>query len=231
MVNRLKLDEDPLGILVDQTRFRRIDIMADLNIPVEQAPVVALPTRTDDQILPLSKWVPVGKSNSVLDGLHDILYDSSYLHSAVLGHHEESCYGCTWKVKDRSSAYSKCQVYQTDHPSSENQAQHSSKDWFASSLLTRETFELFPDFGKGFKFSKYQQFLDEERGKAQKGGATESSEPTKVSKPKAAKATKPAGDKAPRAHRYYNHPKPKPSTNLTIQNGSQKRKSKLVKKP
>ncbi|GKB16153.1 hypothetical protein Tco_0850076 [Tanacetum coccineum] len=41
--------------------------MADLNIPVEQAPAVAPPTQTDDQILPLSKWVPIGKSNSVLD--------------------------------------------------------------------------------------------------------------------------------------------------------------------
>ncbi|GJS85613.1 retrovirus-related pol polyprotein from transposon TNT 1-94 [Tanacetum coccineum] len=48
------------------------DIMADLNIPtndapVEQAPAVTPPTRTDDQILPLSKWVPIGKSNCVLD--------------------------------------------------------------------------------------------------------------------------------------------------------------------
>ncbi|GKF06167.1 hypothetical protein Tco_0036835, partial [Tanacetum coccineum] len=48
------------------------DIMADLNIPandapVEQAPTVVPPTRTDDQILPLSKWVPIGKSNSILD--------------------------------------------------------------------------------------------------------------------------------------------------------------------
>ncbi|GKD59516.1 hypothetical protein Tco_1297025, partial [Tanacetum coccineum] len=46
--------------------------MADLNIPtidapVEQAPVVASPTRTDDQILPVSKWVPIGNSNCVLD--------------------------------------------------------------------------------------------------------------------------------------------------------------------
>ncbi|GJR86376.1 hypothetical protein Tco_0210387 [Tanacetum coccineum] len=46
--------------------------MADLNIPAdiapaEQAPAVAPPTRTDDQILPSSKWVPIGKSNSVLD--------------------------------------------------------------------------------------------------------------------------------------------------------------------
>ncbi|GKC07801.1 retrovirus-related pol polyprotein from transposon TNT 1-94 [Tanacetum coccineum] len=46
--------------------------MADLNFPandapMEQAPTIASPTRTDDHILPLSKWVPIGKSNCVLD--------------------------------------------------------------------------------------------------------------------------------------------------------------------
>ncbi|GKB98647.1 retrovirus-related pol polyprotein from transposon TNT 1-94, partial [Tanacetum coccineum] len=51
--------------------------MADMNIPMndvlaEQAPAIAPPTRTDDQILPLSKWVPIGKSNCVLDEpVHD----------------------------------------------------------------------------------------------------------------------------------------------------------------
>ncbi|GJT98452.1 retrovirus-related pol polyprotein from transposon TNT 1-94 [Tanacetum coccineum] len=48
------------------------DSMADLNIPVdispaEQAPAVAPPTRTDDQILLSSKWAHIGMSNSVLD--------------------------------------------------------------------------------------------------------------------------------------------------------------------
>ncbi|GJV30753.1 hypothetical protein Tco_1391153 [Tanacetum coccineum] len=48
------------------------DIMADLNIlandaHVEQAPAVVAPTIMDDQILPLSKWVPIGKSNCVLN--------------------------------------------------------------------------------------------------------------------------------------------------------------------
>ncbi|GKC75295.1 hypothetical protein Tco_1126069, partial [Tanacetum coccineum] len=52
--------------------YTYVDIMADLNIPandapVEQAPAVAPPTRIDDQILPLNKWVPIGKSNNVLD--------------------------------------------------------------------------------------------------------------------------------------------------------------------
>ncbi|GJV32823.1 retrovirus-related pol polyprotein from transposon TNT 1-94 [Tanacetum coccineum] len=40
--------------------------MADMNmpandVPAEQAPAIAPPTRTDDQILPSSKWVPIGK--------------------------------------------------------------------------------------------------------------------------------------------------------------------------
>ncbi|GJV79733.1 retrovirus-related pol polyprotein from transposon TNT 1-94 [Tanacetum coccineum] len=116
MVDRLKLDGDPLGIPIDQTRFRsmvgslmyltasRPDLlfavcmcaswsskkqkstaistteaeyiamsgcytMADVNVnaPAEQAPAMAPPTRTDDQILPRSRWVAVGKSNCYLD--------------------------------------------------------------------------------------------------------------------------------------------------------------------
>ncbi|GJR33935.1 retrovirus-related pol polyprotein from transposon TNT 1-94 [Tanacetum coccineum] len=56
--------------------------MADLNIladiaPAEQAPAVVLPTRTDDQILPSSKWVHIGKSNSVLDFWDTMCFNSS----------------------------------------------------------------------------------------------------------------------------------------------------------
>ncbi|GJW84218.1 hypothetical protein Tco_0157363 [Tanacetum coccineum] len=47
------------------------DTMGDMNIhakcSAEQASAIAPPTRTDDQILPSSKWVPIGKSNCVLD--------------------------------------------------------------------------------------------------------------------------------------------------------------------
>nr|GEV53235.1 retrovirus-related Pol polyprotein from transposon TNT 1-94 [Tanacetum cinerariifolium] len=50
----------------------RLDTMADMNIlvndaPAKQAPAVAPPTRTDDQILPLSNCRPIDKSNCVLD--------------------------------------------------------------------------------------------------------------------------------------------------------------------
>ncbi|GKE05736.1 hypothetical protein Tco_1397754, partial [Tanacetum coccineum] len=42
-------------------------IMVDVNAPVEQAPALAPPTRTDEQILPRIRWVPIGKSNCYLD--------------------------------------------------------------------------------------------------------------------------------------------------------------------
>ncbi|GKE04564.1 hypothetical protein Tco_1396582, partial [Tanacetum coccineum] len=42
-------------------------IMADVNAPVEKAPALAPPTRTDEQILPRIRWVPIRKSNCYLD--------------------------------------------------------------------------------------------------------------------------------------------------------------------
>nr|GEU70142.1 monodehydroascorbate reductase [Tanacetum cinerariifolium] len=41
--------------------------MADVNAPADQAPTMAPPTRTDDQIKPHIRWVPIGKSNCYLD--------------------------------------------------------------------------------------------------------------------------------------------------------------------
>nr|GEU68557.1 retrovirus-related Pol polyprotein from transposon TNT 1-94 [Tanacetum cinerariifolium] len=125
MVDQLKMNEDPLGIPVDQTRFRSMvssimyltasrsdlvfsvcmcarthaevhpevlsslainwlaghprnrkalrslnrDTMADVNVnaPAGQAPIMAPPVRTDDQILTHIIWVTIGKSNCYLD--------------------------------------------------------------------------------------------------------------------------------------------------------------------
>ncbi|GJY66228.1 hypothetical protein Tco_0468466 [Tanacetum coccineum] len=51
-----------------QTRASQ-NTMADVNVnaPAEQAPAMAPPTRTNDQILPRIRWVPVVKSNCYLD--------------------------------------------------------------------------------------------------------------------------------------------------------------------
>ncbi|GJR87620.1 zf-CCHC domain-containing protein [Tanacetum coccineum] len=54
MVDRLKLDEDPLGIPVDQTRYR--DNMANENVPA------LAPTIFDYQILPFSAWVSLERA-------------------------------------------------------------------------------------------------------------------------------------------------------------------------
>nr|GEV30432.1 retrovirus-related Pol polyprotein from transposon TNT 1-94 [Tanacetum cinerariifolium] len=45
------------------------DTMADVNVnaPAGQTPTMAPPVRTDDQILPHIRWVPIGKSNCHLD--------------------------------------------------------------------------------------------------------------------------------------------------------------------
>ncbi|GKB27196.1 retrovirus-related pol polyprotein from transposon TNT 1-94 [Tanacetum coccineum] len=50
------------------------DTMADVNVnaPAEQAPAMAPPTRTDDQILPRIRWVPIGKRNCYLDTIPSI---------------------------------------------------------------------------------------------------------------------------------------------------------------
>nr|GEW49405.1 retrovirus-related Pol polyprotein from transposon TNT 1-94 [Tanacetum cinerariifolium] len=47
----------------------RLDTMGDVNVnaPADQAPTMAPPTRTDDQILPHIRWVPIGKSNCYMD--------------------------------------------------------------------------------------------------------------------------------------------------------------------
>nr|GEU89729.1 retrovirus-related Pol polyprotein from transposon TNT 1-94 [Tanacetum cinerariifolium] len=57
--------------------------MADMNIhmtdaPAEQAHAIAPPTRTDDQILPSSNWMPIGRSNCVLDQFWDTMCFNSY---------------------------------------------------------------------------------------------------------------------------------------------------------
>nr|GEU96474.1 retrovirus-related Pol polyprotein from transposon TNT 1-94 [Tanacetum cinerariifolium] len=72
----------------------RLDTMADMNIPAtdapaEQAYAIAPPTRTDDQIFSSSNWVPIGKSNYVLDEFWDTMCfnSSTRLYSCQLDEH------------------------------------------------------------------------------------------------------------------------------------------------
>ncbi|GJW83778.1 monodehydroascorbate reductase [Tanacetum coccineum] len=64
---------DVVGIEMcdDGIRVLELDLntMADVNVnaPAEQSPAMAPPARTDDQILPRIRWVPIGKRNCYLD--------------------------------------------------------------------------------------------------------------------------------------------------------------------
>nr|GEV71747.1 copia protein [Tanacetum cinerariifolium] len=75
--------------------------------------------------------------------------------------------------------------------------------------------------------AKYQQYLDVKHGKAEEGRATESLKATKGTKPKAAKATKLAGDKASTLTSTQ-PPKPKPAPTHSSK-VVPKKKQKLVK--
>ncbi|GJS48067.1 retrovirus-related pol polyprotein from transposon TNT 1-94 [Tanacetum coccineum] len=85
--------------------------------------------------------------------------------------------------------------------------------------------------------AKYQQILDAERGKAEEGGATESSKATKVTKPKAAKVIKPAGDPAPKKRKMVKEtlddPLPAKRSNVGLVGKRRKAKSplRLINKP
>ncbi|GJW35965.1 retrovirus-related pol polyprotein from transposon TNT 1-94, partial [Tanacetum coccineum] len=63
-----RLQEGEEGVFM-LNHHQNLDTMADVNVnaPAEQAPAMAPPTRTDDQILPRIRWVPIGKSNCYLD--------------------------------------------------------------------------------------------------------------------------------------------------------------------
>nr|GEX02461.1 hypothetical protein [Tanacetum cinerariifolium] len=45
------------------------NIMDAANVPAKNTPTLDPPVRSDDQILPYSSWVPIGRSNCVLDPL------------------------------------------------------------------------------------------------------------------------------------------------------------------
>ncbi|GJX40461.1 retrovirus-related pol polyprotein from transposon TNT 1-94 [Tanacetum coccineum] len=315
-------------------------IMADLNIPVGQAPAVAPPPRTDDQILSLIKWVPIGKSNNVLDVykpqrnpifpiavalLKNTNFFRAFTTSSTIPaiyiqqfwdtmsfNSSTGLYSCQpneqWfnlhkdilrdalnitpandnnpLVAPPSSGYAK-QLDLTDprhqknlataargkkktahllipsvrftkliihhlrtkhniHPRTGSPLHYSHEESILNTLRFvgkdgREIFgmpipdALLTDEIKGAPYygdyqehvAKYQQFLDEERGKAEKGGATESSEATKVTKAKAAKVNKPAGDNALKPSATQ-PPKPKP-TSTQPSKAVLEKKCKLVK--
>ncbi|GJZ98799.1 retrovirus-related pol polyprotein from transposon TNT 1-94 [Tanacetum coccineum] len=191
---------------------RDLILWLNLNIPTNEAPFDKLllshsTYRTDDHYFVQATV-----------GLHGILYDSGYLHSAILGHHEEFVQSIQTFLTDRKNlATTSRGKKKTDLlliPTSDSRLLiiHllENNTTFIQGLDGREIFRMpIPDAlltdGREIKgapyyidyqehVAKYQQILDAERGKAEEGRAAESSKATKVTKPKAAKVTKPVGD-------------------------------------
>nr|GEV05341.1 ribonuclease H-like domain-containing protein [Tanacetum cinerariifolium] len=144
-------------------------------------------------------------------------------------HPEESCYGLSWEKEDHSSAHLKhwftkliihhLKIKYNIHPRSGSPLHYSYNESVLNTLryVGKDGREIFgmpiPDalitdeiIGAPYydeyqeHVAKYQKHLDAEHGNVVKGGETESSKDSKVTKPKAAKATKLASD-----------PKPKPA--------------------
>nr|GEV40488.1 hypothetical protein [Tanacetum cinerariifolium] len=190
--------------------------MADMNSPIndapaEQVPAIAPPTRTDDQILPSREWVPIGKSNCALDVQKPHMSPIFRVVVAIL------------KTTNLFNAFTASFMIPAIYIQQFwNTMQYGSSTgmykYFALGILMsvrkdgRETFGMpildalltdeikrAPYYGKYLEHvTMYQQYHNEERGKAEEGGVTKSPKATKVTKPKEAKQTKPSTPKAPK---------------------------------
>ncbi|GJZ67442.1 monodehydroascorbate reductase [Tanacetum coccineum] len=99
------------------------DIMVDVNAPIEQAPAVVPPTRTDEQILPRIRWVPIGKSNYYLDAEKAFTASSTIPAIYIQQFWDTICY-------DRTDGGYKCQL---------------DKQWFNLTKDTRrDAFQITP---------------------------------------------------------------------------------------
>nr|GEX90448.1 retrovirus-related Pol polyprotein from transposon TNT 1-94 [Tanacetum cinerariifolium] len=155
----------------------RRNTMADMNIPsndapAKQAPAVAPSTRTDDQILPSSKWVPIGKSNRVLDemrirSLDRLLGLPSGFPLGVVPPKNLDKRNSLFPHNSVLTVYNGLRFVRKD-----------SKEIYGMPI----PYALFTDEIKGAPYygeyqehvAKYQQYMDAEHGKAEEGGATES---------------------------------------------------------
>ncbi|GJV03639.1 copia protein [Tanacetum coccineum] len=205
------------------------DYMADMNIladnvPAEQAPAVAPPTRTDDQILPLTNdnnpFVASPSSDTVIEYVNTLGYPNTLgtknLATATRGK-KKTAHLLIPSVRFTKQSIHHLRTKHNIHPRTGSPLHYSHDENVLNTLKFvgkngREIFgmpipdTLLTDEIKGAPYyedyqehvAKYQLILDAERVKAKEGGATESSKTTKVTKPKAAKVTKPTGDPAPK---------------------------------
>nr|GEZ42139.1 retrovirus-related Pol polyprotein from transposon TNT 1-94 [Tanacetum cinerariifolium] len=231
--------------------------MANMNmsandVPAEQAHAIAPPTRTDDKILPICKWVPVSKSNYVLDVLKS---QRNLIFKNVSAMSVNDLYQ-PWRAI--SSMINMCLTGKTArhdrprhpvlqilwgiiHRSNIDYANFVRKDGkevfgmpIPDALLT-DAITRAPYYDEYLAhIAQYQKYLHGEHGMEEEGEVLESYAPkaTKVTKPSApttTKVTKPTGDKASKPISTSSQP-PKPKLASTKPSKTvPKKKQKLVK--
>nr|GEV65780.1 copia protein [Tanacetum cinerariifolium] len=221
-----------------------IDNMADMNVPTndapaEQAPAIAPPTRMDDQILPLSKWVPIGKSNCILDvqksqrnPIFSIVFWDTMCFDLSTG-----LYNCQldeqWFNLHKDILRDALDITPTNDnnpfgapPLSDTVIEYVNTLGYPCTLrngkfgmpildaLLIDAIKRAPYYSGYLEHAvEYQRHPNEEHDKAEEEEAvTKSPNATKVTKPEVAKETKPSAPKAPKVTKLADDKTPKPTS-------------------
>nr|GEU31234.1 retrovirus-related Pol polyprotein from transposon TNT 1-94 [Tanacetum cinerariifolium] len=208
--------------------FLTIDTMADVNVnaPAEQAPIMAPPTRTDDQIMPHIRWGVVNRAHidyaeriweEFTQSIHTFIEDKKNLTQHTQGRKKATL------IVIPSVRFTKLIIYYLQskykfHPRPDSPLHLPNEEpvlgylKFSAKGTKREEYLE--------KVAKHQRYLVGEKGSDPDSPAPKPTKATKKSKPLVPKAdlrppvTKPASSKQPK-------PKPAPAK-------SQKKKRKLV---
>nr|GEW28107.1 retrovirus-related Pol polyprotein from transposon TNT 1-94 [Tanacetum cinerariifolium] len=213
-------------------RLRMKNTMADMNIsandvPADQAPAIAPPTRTNDQIFPHRKWVPVGKSNYVLDVRRS---QRNLIFKVVVAILENTNF---FRAFTTSSTIPAIYIQQFWDTMWEVFGMPTPNALLTDAIVRAPYYD-----GYLAHVTEYQRYLDGEHDMTDEEAVPESPKATKVTKPKAAMQTKPSAPKATKDIKLAadktlkptssQPPKPKPTSTkpskLVLEN-----KRKLVK--
>ncbi|GJW19155.1 hypothetical protein Tco_0026591 [Tanacetum coccineum] len=171
--------------------------MADMNIPAidapaEQAPAIAPPIKTDDQILPSRNWVPIGKSNCVLDVLKP---QKSLISQVVVAILKNTNFFRAFTTSSTIPSIYIQQFWDTIRYDSTTgrSVEKDGREIFAMAIpdafLTDEI-KRAPFYSEYLEHvAKYQQYLDEDHGKAKEGGVPKSPKATKHTSSQPPKST------------------------------------------
>nr|GEV31316.1 hypothetical protein [Tanacetum cinerariifolium] len=185
--------------------------MADMNSPIndapaEQAPAIAPLTRTDDQIFPSREWVPIGKSNYVLDVQKSQKSPIFQVFVAII---KNTNFFKAFTASSMIPQFTVSSSRTTCNMTLLLGCIDGNLCMPISDALLIDEIKRAPYYDEYLgHVTKYQQYLNEEHGKAKEEGVIESPKATKVTKPKAAKQTRPSTPKTPK------HTSSQPSTSI-----------------